>query len=294
MGDLGKTTDRTVNAPLAREVPTIGQRHDFDAVTLQRCMTGQYEAHFQDDHDVLSLNLARGQVQSAHDSDKLAPFALEPYTINYHPVGSATYALGREDNYHFLSVRVPTTVRRDLQVAFGIADGDIRHIPGFSTPHSKALIQTVDQFLASGALGGRLVAESLATLAVAEALKAFGAAGPSTALSAPGAVPPAIVRVIDYVEAHLDADLSLDALAGVAAQNVYHFAKRFRESVGETPHAYVMRRRVERAKALLKDGRLPLADIALACGFSGQSHFTTVFGAHTGATPGKYRRAVRT
>ncbi len=106
-------------------------------------------------------------------------------------------------------------------------------------------------------------------------------------------MPVNIRRVVDYIEAHIGEDLSLNALAGVAAQNVYHFAKRFRETVGESPHAYVLRRRVERAKEMLHATPLPLVQIAYACGFSSQSHFTTVFGAYTGATPGKYRRDVR-
>ncbi len=171
---------------------------------------------------------------------------------------------------------------------------DFQFSLGSREPHMVSAMTAAAPMLFGDVAPSRMMLDSWGVIFAETLVRHHTVHGTNQTQQALGALPPVhIQRVIDYIEAHLDADLSLDALAGVAAQNVYHFAKRFRESVGEPPHAYVMRRRVLRAKALLKDGRLPLADIALECGFSGQSHFTTVFGAHTGATPGKYRRAVR-
>ncbi|MNL85512.1 Exoenzyme S synthesis regulatory protein ExsA [compost metagenome] len=72
--------------------------------------------------------------------------------------------------------------------------------------------------------------------------------------------------------------------------STYHFARRFQETVGMSPHSYVLGRRIERAGALLRRRDVPLVDIALACGFSSQSHLTTVFRRCLGLTPGEYRR----
>lgn len=101
-----------------------------------------------------------------------------------------------------------------------------------------------------------------------------------------------IARAIEHAEAHLDAPLSLAALATVAAMSPYHFVRCFREATGQTPAAWVQGRRVARARRLLV-GPLPLAQIAHSCGFASQSHFGEVFKRHVGATPGAYRERVR-
>lgn len=101
-----------------------------------------------------------------------------------------------------------------------------------------------------------------------------------------------VAHVIDYIEANIDRDLDLASLAGVAAMSVYHFARRFKETVGLPPHAYVLSRRIRRAREMLNRGETSLALVAVACGFSSQAHFTTAFQRDLGITPGEYRRAV--
>lgn len=95
--------------------------------------------------------------------------------------------------------------------------------------------------------------------------------------------------VCDYVDEHLREHISLDDLAGSVALSRYHFARRFRQAVGVSPHEYVVRLRVQRAATLLRQTGTPLRDVALRCGFADQSHLTRVFKKHTGVTPGRYR-----
>jgi AraC family transcriptional regulator len=95
-------------------------------------------------------------------------------------------------------------------------------------------------------------------------------------------------RVLEYIEAHLEQDLLLRDLAKVADLSPYHFARTFKRSVGSSPHRYVLRRRIERAKYHLAAGELSLAAVALACGFGSQSHFTAHFRAATGLTPRQF------
>lgn len=102
-----------------------------------------------------------------------------------------------------------------------------------------------------------------------------------------------IARVVDYIDAYIDQDLRLTSLAGVAGMSMYHFARRFHETVGVSPHAYVLARRIVRARAMLSRSDDRLAHIALACGFSSQSHFTTAFHRGLGVTPGEFRRRVQ-
>lgn len=98
-------------------------------------------------------------------------------------------------------------------------------------------------------------------------------------------------RVLEYIEANLEGDLSLDRMAKTACLSRYHFARAFRQAVGESPHRYVSAKRLERAKALLIDGDRPLVDIALALSFSSQANFTRAFKQATGLAPGQFRQA---
>ncbi len=96
-------------------------------------------------------------------------------------------------------------------------------------------------------------------------------------------------RVIEYIEAHLDQDLTLAELAGVACLSPCHFSRSFKHDTGVGPQRYTVQRRVERAKALLRRGDNGLAGIAAAVGFADQSHFTAAFRRETGMTPGRFR-----
>lgn len=100
-------------------------------------------------------------------------------------------------------------------------------------------------------------------------------------------------RATDYLMAHLDDDVSLAELAAAVRLSPFHFARAFKRSTGLTPQRFFMERRVDRARELLADTNMGLAEIALACGFAGQSHFTTAFKRHAGVTPGAWRAAVR-
>lgn len=99
-----------------------------------------------------------------------------------------------------------------------------------------------------------------------------------------------VAHVVDFIEANIDQNLDLASLARVAAMSVFHFARRFKESVGVSPHTYIVTRRLARAKAMLQHSEDRLADIAAACGFSSQAHFTAAFHRSIGVTPGTFRR----
>ncbi|MGA9220636.1 MAG: helix-turn-helix transcriptional regulator, partial [Pseudomonas graminis] len=85
--------------------------------------------------------------------------------------------------------------------------------------------------------------------------------------------------------------LSLGQLAGMCALSEYHFARMFRESFGLPPHQYLLARRLNRARELLRSTRKPLGEIALECGFASASHFSNRFKQSVGATAGEYRAA---
>jgi AraC family transcriptional regulator len=109
-----------------------------------------------------------------------------------------------------------------------------------------------------------------------------------------GAYADRVHRVMDHVRAHLDADLSLEALARVACFSPYHFHRIFRVTTGETLTQYIQRARLERACYLMKASpRRPLGSIALEVGFSAQSDFSRVFRQRYGMAPSRWDRRSR-
>lgn len=101
-----------------------------------------------------------------------------------------------------------------------------------------------------------------------------------------------LFRVLDYIDGHLEGDLTLDEMASVACLSRFHFARAFKQAVGQSPHRYVIARRLERAEVLLTEGETPLVEIALSLRFSSQANFSRAFRQSTGMAPGQYRREV--
>jgi AraC family transcriptional regulator len=97
-------------------------------------------------------------------------------------------------------------------------------------------------------------------------------------------------RAKELMSTHLGREISLAFVAGECGLSVSHFARSFKQCTGTPPHRWLLENRVERAKELLTDAEPPLAEIALECGFSDQSHFTRVFSRTVGTSPGTWRR----
>src|SRR5689334_8328911 len=97
-------------------------------------------------------------------------------------------------------------------------------------------------------------------------------------------------RATDYINDNLREDLRLRDIARTLSMSPYHFAHVFKQTVGVTPHRYVIERRMEGANSWLRDTSLPIMQVALSVGYSNQSHFSTVFHRHTGRSPRGYRR----
>ncbi len=96
-------------------------------------------------------------------------------------------------------------------------------------------------------------------------------------------------RVCDYVEANLSKPIHLAELGGVAGLSRMRFAAQFRAATGFSPHEFILRRKVERAKELMSDPTLPLADIASLLGFRSQGHFSQGFKKYAGDSPSRWR-----
>ena len=141
-----------------------------------------------------------------------------------------------------------------------------------------------------GAFADRILVESLGTALCIRIAQRF--IGHLPLPTSKGLSAERLRRVRDYIEMHLDDELSLTVLADIACLSPYHFSRSFKEAAGVGPQRYVIQRRLERAKSLLRRTHEPLARIAQEAGFADQSHLTSIFRRELGVTPGRFRAAL--
>jgi AraC family transcriptional regulator len=136
-----------------------------------------------------------------------------------------------------------------------------------------------------------LYIDAIAHLIAAHVARSYSARSSTARILPPIEVHPRkMQRVIEYIEENLATNLSLEVMAAEVEISALYFARTFKAEVGQSPHQYVIARRVERAKELLRDTDMPLDDVASVVGFSSQSHLSRCFMQHVGIPPGAYRR----
>lgn len=146
----------------------------------------------------------------------------------------------------------------------------------------------------TAAVAGRLYAESLANVLAAHLLRHYTALGDNGQRFTGGLSGRKLRLVMSFIAEHYDRELSLAELAGVAAMSPFHFAREFKRTTGTTPHQYLIKFRIDRAKALLAESAIPLVEVGFRSGFSHQSHFSRLFRRVTGTTPHSYRLMLQT
>jgi AraC family transcriptional regulator len=138
---------------------------------------------------------------------------------------------------------------------------------------------------------GRLFTDSLIQTLTLHLLTNYGTSTAKTSVSG-GLSGYNLRRVKEFIDANLDADLSLAEISAVADLSQFHFARAFRRSTGLTPQQFLMQQRIERAKELLARNDLPIVEISLRTGFKNQSHFTSLFRKFTHLTPKTWRSMI--
>ncbi|MDB5893475.1 MAG: hypothetical protein JWQ88_1006 [Rhodoferax sp.] len=160
---------------------------------------------------------------------------------------------------------------------------------GVSDPVLGHLLQALMPALERPSEAGRLFVEHMAVATGMHLLNRYGGAR----LAAPvrrGLSTLQERRAKEMLRHRLEGDVSIAEVAQACGLSRSHFIRAFRQTTGQTPHQWLMACRVERARELLTTSALPLAEVAVACGFADQSHFTRVFAQLAGLPPGQWRR----
>lgn len=191
-----------------------------------------------------------------------------------------------------LIMRVPDELLRSVAIELDMDPGNIEIADRFQLrdPFIEHIGWAIKADIDSGGAGGRLFRESLGTALAARLLqrhnrRSLPMRDPQGGLSAWK-----LKLVISHIEDNLESELSLAEIAKVAGVSVSHLKTLFRRSTGTPVHQYILRRRVERAKLLLQDGSLSIAQIAFATGFAHQSHLARHMRKILGVTPAAARK----
>jgi AraC family transcriptional regulator len=164
----------------------------------------------------------------------------------------------------------------------------------FRDPEMEVLCRRLYQKLGRSGAADQLYVESMVMqLAVTLLRRHSVASQASRILPSSGLTRNQARRVLDYIESNLEGKLTLRELAGIAELSLHHFARMFKRTIGLAPYRYVLERRVERAKMMLRTASATLAEISLSAGFYSQSHFTSTFGRMVGATPAEFQESSR-
>lgn len=191
-----------------------------------------------------------------------------------------------------LVMRVPDELLRSVAIELDMDPSNIEIADRFQLrdPFIEHIGWALKADIDSGGAGGRLFRESLGTALAARLLQRHSLRSLPMRDPQGGLSPWKLKLVISHIEDNLESELPLAEIAKVAGVSVSHLKTLFRRSTGTPVHQYILRRRVERAKMLLQDERLSIAQIAFATGFAHQSHLARHMRKILGVTPAVARR----
>jgi len=206
------------------------------------------------------------------------------------PVGEPKLLSHREEA-EVLKVRIAPLLLDRVIADFCPASGSVELLDDFGTrdAHIEGVARALLAEARSGGVAGPLYVESLANQLIVHLLRHHSSAGRRVEDAAAPLPRYKLRRATEYINDNLRESLALKDIARTVSMSPYHFAHVFKQTVGVTPHHYVIERRIEKAKSLLRDTAWPVTQIAQQVGYTNPSHFSTVFQRFTGHSPRAYR-----
>jgi len=186
----------------------------------------------------------------------------------------------------------PALIRYSAAVAGEIRPERVEILDNFGTrdPQIEQLGMSLLSELECEGFGGRLYVESLASALAVHLLRRYSTAGAAVRPTATVLSSFKLRRATEYMNDNLGKGVALSEIAGALAMSPYHFARVFKQTTGIAPHRYLIERRVEYAKSLLRETGLSITEIAHRVGCTNQSHFSVLFHRATAMTPSMFRQ----
>jgi AraC-like DNA-binding protein len=221
------------------------------------------------------------------------PSTLRPgEAIIYHLARKPTFHLNSA--FHSVHFYLPTSALRSIaEEAQAPPVDELRYKPGVSHADAflHASVEALLPLFAAPQCANRVFVDHVMLAVGHHVAMTYGGMVPRSKPLAGGLTPTQERRAKELLMANLTGDIPLSALATECGLSTSQFARAFRRSMGTPPHRWLLQQRIEHAKGLLRGGHVSLEEIALATGFSSQSHFTRCFSAQTGVSPGRWRRS---
>ena len=191
--------------------------------------------------------------------------------------------------YSYLSVDISGAA---LAAACDGTTGDVelRRVGKLVDARAGALAAAVNAERVASFPSGRLFLDSLEQALAVALVNGFAVRHPAVQTYRGGLGSGRLRRIKEFVDAKMDDDLTLCAMAQSVELSTAHFSRMFRKSTGETPHQFLLRRRLERAKTMLRSADGRVIDVAVACGFKSQQYFAQAFRRVCGVCPTAYRQ----
>lgn len=162
----------------------------------------------------------------------------------------------------------------------------------FFRPSLQKLVEEHYAVMAAGDDGWRVLSEAISLRIAYEIFTYFNGSDAQKAGAAP-LTQVELNRLIDFIEAEMEHNFDLSDMADLLGRDTFGFSRAFKAATGESPHQFLIQRRVMRVKQMLCQTKAPLAEIAYATGFSNQSHMSATFSKAVGMPPGAYRKALQ-
>ena len=287
----GRLTHRTRSAPVVRS-----QALDWPGVRLE---AGRNDVTAVDDvvaaQHYVSLNEDSRPVQiEVKEAHGFRRYTLPPHSVWVNPSADPVTLRAHHANTYLRVSIDPLHIARLMSPSLDdVRPVRLRRAFAIESPQLAYLMRTL-RAEADGRTPGGLAMVEAVTAAVGQLLVRHAGVEQSRPAYIRGGLSAAAKRrVLELIDAALDARLTIETLAREVGLSPAHFARAFRESLGRPPHQYLLALRLERARRLLETTKASLSDIAQRTGFADQAHFTRLFKRAFGVTPGALvRRAL--
>ena len=236
---------------------------------------------------MLAMLLKPGSIEMGWRRSELRRFDYRAGEIILSRRHAETWA--RTDGLHYLSVAISDAALR--AACDGISsDVELPGAPKLEDARVLALVAALNAERIAGFPSGRLFLDSVEQALAVALVNNHAVRHYDVRVHRGGLSPARLRRITELVHADIEGELSLDKMAETAGLSTAYFSQMFRKSTGESPHQFVLRRRVERAKEMLRASEARVLDVAVACGFKTQQHFARIFRHICGISPTDYRK----